>query len=143
MIPDDSFERMSRYRLDLVEVQEVRRDRGGTEPAGEYTFFYGKRNENNELNIVFLYKGIISTAKRVEFISDTMLYIILRCCWCNIIVLKVHAQTKDKIDDVKDRFYRELEHVSHKFPKCHMKILLGDFFVKIGREDVFKPTVEN
>jgi exonuclease III len=29
-----------------VGVQEVRWDGGGTEPAGEYTFFYGKGNEN-------------------------------------------------------------------------------------------------
>jgi exonuclease III len=33
---------ISKYKLDLVGVQEVRWDRGGTEPAGEYTFFYGK-----------------------------------------------------------------------------------------------------
>jgi hypothetical protein len=30
-----------------------------------------------------------------------------------------------------------------KFPKYHMKILLGDFNAKIGREDIFKPTVGN
>jgi hypothetical protein len=35
--------------LDLVGVQEVRREGGGTEPVREYTFFYGKRNENHEL----------------------------------------------------------------------------------------------
>jgi hypothetical protein len=28
------------YKLDLVEVQEVRWESSGTEPAGEYTFFY-------------------------------------------------------------------------------------------------------
>jgi hypothetical protein len=32
----------------LMVVQEVRWGRGGTEPAGEYTFFYGKGNENRE-----------------------------------------------------------------------------------------------
>jgi hypothetical protein len=31
---------LSKYRLDLVEVQEVRWEDGGTERAGEYTFFY-------------------------------------------------------------------------------------------------------
>jgi hypothetical protein len=43
---------LSRYRLDLVGEQEVRRDGGGTEPAGEYTF-YGKRNKNHELGTEF------------------------------------------------------------------------------------------
>jgi exonuclease III len=42
-------EEISKYKLDLVGVQEVRWDRGGTEPAGKYTFFYGKKNENHEL----------------------------------------------------------------------------------------------
>jgi hypothetical protein len=39
---------ISKYKLDLVGVQEVRWDRGGTKPAGKYTFFYGKGNENHE-----------------------------------------------------------------------------------------------
>jgi hypothetical protein len=51
-------------------------------------------------------------------------------------VLNVHAPTEDKIDDMKDRFYEELECVFDKFPKYHMKITLG-------REDIFKPTTGN
>jgi hypothetical protein len=38
---------LSRYMLDLAGVQEVRWKAGGTKPAGEYTFFYGKENENH------------------------------------------------------------------------------------------------
>jgi exonuclease III len=36
---------ISKYKLDLVGVQEVRWDRGGPEPASEYAFFYGEGNE--------------------------------------------------------------------------------------------------
>jgi hypothetical protein len=70
-----------------------------------------------------------------------MSYIILRGRWCHIIVLNVYASTEDKTDDVKDSFYAELERVFDKFPKYHMKILLGDFYAKVGREDIFKPTI--
>jgi hypothetical protein len=72
-----------------------------------------------------------------------MSYIILRGCWCDIIVLNVHAPTEDKTDDVKDSFYEELEHVFDKFPKYHINILLGDFSAKVCREDIFKPTIWN
>jgi hypothetical protein len=67
------------------------------------------------------------------------------CCIIqyHIIVLNVHAPTEDKTDDVKDSFHEELEHVFDKFPKCHMKILLGDFNSKVGREDIFKPIIGN
>jgi hypothetical protein len=39
---------ISEYKLDFVGVQEVRWDRGGTEPAGQYIFLW-KENQNHEL----------------------------------------------------------------------------------------------
>jgi hypothetical protein len=56
--------------------------------------------------------------------------------------LNIHAPTEDK-NDGKDSFYKESECVFDKFPKYHMKILLGDFNGKVGREDVFKSTIGN
>jgi hypothetical protein len=44
---------ISKYKLDVVGVQEVRWAGGGTEPAGEYIFFYEKGNENHELGTGF------------------------------------------------------------------------------------------
>jgi hypothetical protein len=58
---------------------------------------------------IFVHDRIISAVKRVEFVSDRMLFITLKGRWCDIIVLNVHTPTEDKDDDVKDSFYRELE----------------------------------
>jgi exonuclease III len=41
------------------------------------------------------------------------------------------------------QWYEELEHVFHKCLKYHMKILLGDFNAKVGREDIFKSIIGN
>jgi hypothetical protein len=71
-----------------------------------------------------------------------MSYIILRDHWFHIIVLNVHAPTKDKIDG-ENSYYEELERICDRFPKYRMKILLGDFSAKIGREGIFKLTVGN
>jgi hypothetical protein len=46
---------LSRHKLDLAGVQEVKWEGSGTEPAGEYKLFYGKGNENHELGIGLLY----------------------------------------------------------------------------------------
>jgi hypothetical protein len=90
-----------------------------------------------------VHKRIVSAFKRAEYISDRMSYIIISLRWCHIIVLNIHSQTEDKTDDVKDSFYKELECVYDKFPKYHMKFLLGNLSAKVRREDIFKPTIGN
>ena len=52
-----------------------------------------------------------------------MSYIVLRGCWCNIIVLNVHAPSEEKSDGSKDSFYEELEQVFDHFPKYNVKML--------------------
>jgi exonuclease III len=44
---------LGKYKLDLVGIQEVRRDKGGTERAEDYTFFYGAGNEDYQLGTGF------------------------------------------------------------------------------------------
>jgi len=73
---------------------------GRTKGARDYNFFYGKGNENHQLGtLLFVHHIIVSTEKRVEFVSDRMSYIVLRIRWCNIIVLNVHAPSMGKSDD--------------------------------------------
>jgi exonuclease III len=93
-------------KLDLVGVQEVRWEKGGTERAENYTFFCG---EGNQLGTVFfVHKRIVSAVRRVEFLNDTMSYIIrvLRGRWCNTI-LNVRAPCEDKSDGVKTTSMRK------------------------------------
>jgi hypothetical protein len=44
---------------------------------------------------------------------------------------------------MEGRFYGQLEHVFDKFPKYHMKILLGNFNAKVDKENIFKQIIGN
>jgi hypothetical protein len=50
----------------------------------------------------------------------------------------VPATKEDKIYDAKDSFSEELSRAFDHFPKYHMKMLLGDFSVRVGRENIRK-----
>jgi hypothetical protein len=49
------------------------------EQAEDYTFFYGEGNGDHQLGTgFFVHERIISAVRKVEFISDTLLYITLK-----------------------------------------------------------------
>ena len=109
---------LTRYKLDLVGVQEGRWDKEGTVRAEDYIFFYGKGNENHKLGTeIFVHHRIVSAVKRVKFVSDRMSYLVLRGRWCNIIIVNVNAPSVEKSDDSKGGFYDELKQAFHHYPR--------------------------
>ena len=109
---------LARYKLDLEGVQEVKWDKGGRVRA------HGKEKKNHQLETAFfVHHRIVRAFKRVVSVSDRMSHIVLRGCWCCIIVLNVHAPSEEKSDASKGRFYDKLEQVFNYFPKYCMKIL--------------------
>jgi hypothetical protein len=86
---------------------------------------------------LFVHHRIVSAVKRTEFVSDRLSHSFERS-QCIIIILNVHAPTQEKSNNSKDNFYEELEQVFNHFFFFIIKILLGNFNAKLGRQDISK-----
>ena len=77
----------------------VRWDKSSTVRAGIVIFSMEEETNSSIGKRTSVHHKILSAIKKVEFVSDRVLYIVLRGCWCNIVVLNVHAPSEDKSDD--------------------------------------------
>ena len=57
--------------------------------------------------------------------------------------INAHAATDEKTEEVKDEFYNLFEQNVNQMANSYIKIILGDFTVKVGKEDIYKPTAGN
>jgi hypothetical protein len=92
---------LAKPKLDLVGVQKVRWDKGGTEPAGDDNFFYRNGNTDHHLGTGFFVhkEDHISSS-----VSDRMSHIF------GVILLFLMCRHQLRINDnKKNSFYEELE----------------------------------
>jgi hypothetical protein len=80
--------KLAKCKLDVVAVQEVRWVEVYSQPVVHNTFFHGNGNAIHHLGTgSFIQQRIRLAVKKVELISDRMLYVTLKGQWCDSIVL--------------------------------------------------------
>ena len=58
-------------------------------------------------------------------------------------MINVHAPTNEKTDEIKEVFYNLLDQNMNQIANSDIKIILGDFNAKVGKENIYKPTTGN
>ena len=79
-------------------MQGVRWDKGGPVRTGDYVFSTGKEIKQFDLEQEFVHRRIASAVNKVDFVTDRLLYIVLRGRWRSIIVVNVHVLSEEKSD---------------------------------------------
>ena len=52
-------------------------------------------------------------------------------------MINVHAPTNEKTEEVKEKFYNLSEQNVNQIANSYIKIILGDFNAKVGKEDIY------
>lgn len=131
-------------KLDITAVQETRWPGKDSMISGDFTFYYsGKSNDSpREYGTGFMVFGRARNAV-IGFspVDERLCTLRIRGKFFNYTLINVYAPTEEKDNEVKELFYEKLVEVYDGAPKRDIKIVLGDFNAKIGREVYYRPTV--
>lgn len=81
------------YSLVVVRIWEIRLPDENRHKKRNHVFYYWKGNKDHIFRAGFLGKSCIDTAvKKVEFVNNRMLYLILQGWWCHFFVVECMSQ---------------------------------------------------
>jgi len=130
-----------KYRIGIAAIQEIRWPETEIMDTGDFTILYSGSMKNT-LGTGFVvskeYKGSIMEFKPI---NERICTLRIRGQLFNITLICVHAPTEETKEDVKDRFYEELENVYDGAAGHDVKMIVGDMNAKTGREKMYKPVI--
>lgn len=134
-------EETERYGLGVVALQEIRWNDNGTLDIQDTTIFYGECNKHRQFGTGFaVHKNLVPSVKEFKSINPRISVLTLKAHYFDITFVNGHAPTEEKTQEEKDEFYDNLEHTLNEIPRSRIRIVLGDFNAKLGKENIFRLT---
>lgn len=133
------------YKSDITALQEIRwKGKGELEDKSKYQcdLYYSCPLNKHEFGVGFAVRGKVRhCVTRWTPINERICILRVKAKFYNISLICAHAPTEDKDDEAKDIFYQQLETAFESLPAYDMKLVLGDFNAKVGKEDIFSGTI--
>ena len=117
----------------------------GIQKLDNFTLFNSRsKSKTHEFDCGFYVRGeFLKYVKDFKITSERICYLRLKAKWFSHSLINVHAPTNEKTEEVKEEFYNLLEQNINQIANSDFKLLLGDFNAKVGKEDIYKPTIGN
>ena len=132
---------LDRYKVEIAALSETRLAEEGLlkEVGAGYTFFWSKRKneERREAGVGFAIKShLVSKLSGLpKGINDRLMTLRLPLSGKrHATIVSAYAPTMTNPDEVKDKFYDDLDSVISAAPRTDKLIPLGDFNVRVGTD---------
>jgi len=135
---------LSKLDFDIVALQEKCLG-SGIQKFDNFTLFNrGSECKKHEFGCRFYVRGeFLKHCKDFKIINERICYLRLKAKWFSCTLINLHEPTNEKMEEVKEEFYNLLEQNRNQIANSDIKIILGDFNAKVGKEDIYKPTISN
>ena len=80
--------------------------------------------------------------KILQTVNERICYLRLKTKRFSCSLVNVHAPTNEKLEEIKEDFCNLLEHSINQIVNLDIKIILGNFNAKVGKENIYKPTID-
>ncbi|KAI5731590.1 hypothetical protein M8J77_012944 [Diaphorina citri] len=133
---------LKKYKIKVAALQEIRWKGVGSVKVNNDYILHGDCGDTHEFGTGFYVHGsMIEAVKDFKSINNRISYLTISGQWFDVTLVCGHAPCEDADDNTKDEFYSQLEMTYNMIPANNIKILLGDYNAKVGREQLYRPTI--
>ena len=134
---------LKKLRISVAAVQETRWPKTTQYfTSNGYQIYCSSNRDDHVLGTAFL------VAQKWNHLVLNFLPIDERVCilrikgrFKNYSLINAHALTNEAPDEEKEAFYEKISRVYDNCPRHDIKLILGDMNAKVGREEIFRPTI--
>ena len=137
---------LKKYNIDIVALSETRFPGNGQLQEDDYTFFWSGRPEDDHrtAGVGFAIRNdIASKLEEIPVgINERLMYLRIALQKDkHATFVSAYAPTMTNTDEVKERFYEDLQQILAKVPLKDDIVLLGDFNARVGNDTQAWPKV--
>jgi len=107
-------------------------------------FSSGLESEKHEFGCSFYVSGeFLKYVKYFKIINERICCLRSKAKWFSYTLINIHAPANKNKKERKEEFCNLLEQNINQIASWDIKIMLGDFNAKVGKESTYKPTIGN
>jgi exonuclease III len=129
---------LRRYGIGIAALQEMRWKNKGIIKSEEFTIIYSGGEDNTFGTGFIIHKKYKHAIMNYEMCNVRLCTLRIKGTFFYTSLISVHAPIEEKEEEKMDEFYDKLSEIYNNLPGHDVKMILGDFNAKIGREGLYQ-----